>query len=66
MSSCRNQGYEFHISGVTSKHILENDLPVDVTKVHAEIDYTVVSMKWSAMGIKIDSLADKQKVDMGS
>ena len=68
LSAARGQGHpaeimdmSFAVQALSAKHILENDLPVGVTKAPDEIDYTVASMKLNAMGIEIDSLTDKQK-----
>ena len=68
LSAARGQGHpaeimdmSFAVQALSAKHILENDLPVGVTKAPDEIDYTVASMKLDAMGIEIDSLTDKQK-----
>ena len=68
LSAARGQGHpaeimdmSFAVQALSAKHILENDLPVGVTKAPDEIDYTVASMKLDAMGIEIDSLSDKQK-----
>ena len=67
LSAARGQGHpaeimdmSFAVQALSAKHILENDLPVGVTKAPDEIDYTVASMKLKAMGIEIDSLTDKQ------
>ena len=68
LSAARGQGHpaeimdmSFAVQALSAKYILENDLPVGVTKAPDEIDYTVASMKLKAMGIEIDSLTDKQK-----
>ena len=68
LSAARGQGHpaeimdmSFAVQALSAKHILENDLPVGVTKAPDEIDYNVASMKLKAMGIEIDSLSDKQK-----
>ena len=68
LSAARGQGHpaeimdmSFAVQALSAKHILENDLPVGVTKAPDEIDYTVASMKLKAMGIEIDSLTDSQK-----
>ena len=68
LSASRGQGHpaeimdmSFAVQALSAKHILENDLPVGVTKAPDEIDYTVASMKLKAMGIEIDSLTDSQK-----
>ena len=68
LSAARGQGHpaeimdmSFAVQALSAKHILENDLPVGVTKAPDEIDYTVASMKLDAMGIEIDSLTDSQK-----
>ena len=68
LSAARGQGHpaeimdmSFAVQALSAKHILENDLPVGVTKAPDEIDYTVASMKLDARGIEIDSLTDKQK-----
>ena len=73
LSAARGQGHpaeimdmSFAVQALSSKHILENDLPVGVTKAPDEIDYTVASMKLDAMGIEIDSLTDKQKAYMAN
>ena len=55
-------GMSFAVQALSAKYILENDLPVGVTKAPYEIDYNVASMKLKAMGIEIDSLTDKQKL----
>ncbi|MBE6509440.1 MAG: adenosylhomocysteinase [Methanobrevibacter sp.] len=67
LSAARGQGHpaeimdmSFAVQALSAKHILENDLPVGVTKAPDEIDYNVASMKLKAMGIEIDSLTDKQ------
>jgi adenosylhomocysteinase len=68
LSAARGQGHpaeimdmSFAVQALSAKYILENDLPVGVTKAPDEIDYNVASMKLKAMGIEIDSLTDKQK-----
>ena len=68
LSAARGQGHpaeimdmSFAVQALSAKHIIENNLPVDVTKAPDEIDYTVASMKLNAMGIEIDSLTDSQK-----
>jgi len=68
LSAARGQGHpaeimdmSFAVQALSAKHILENDLPIGVTKAPDEIDYTVAGMKLDAMGIEIDSLTDKQK-----
>ncbi len=73
LSAARGQGHpaeimdmSFAVQALSAKHILENDLPVGVTKAPDEIDYTVASMKLKAMGIEIDSLTDKQKAYMAN
>ena len=73
LSAARGQGHpaeimdmSFAVQALSAKHILENDLPVGVTKAPDEIDYTVASMKLEAMGIEIDSLTDKQKAYMAN
>ncbi len=73
LSAARGQGHpaeimdmSFAVQALSAKHILENDLPVGVTKAPDEIDYTVASMKLDAMGIEIDSLTDKQKAYMSN
>ncbi len=73
LSAARGQGHpaeimdmSFAVQALSAKHILENDLPVGVTKAPDEIDYTVASMKLDAMGIEIDSLTDKQKAYMAT
>ena len=73
LSAARGQGHpaeimdmSFAVQALSAKHILENDLPVGVTKAPDEIDYTVASMKLDAMGIEIDSLTDKQQAYMAN
>ena len=73
LSAARGQGHpaeimdmSFAVQALSAKHILENDLPVGVTKAPDEVDYTVASMKLDAMGIEIDSLTDKQKAYMAN
>ena len=73
LSAARGPGHpaeimdmSFAVQALSAKHILENDLPVGVTKAPDEIDYTVASMKLKAMGIEIDSLTDKQKAYMAN
>ncbi|MBQ6099334.1 MAG: adenosylhomocysteinase [Methanobrevibacter sp.] len=73
LSAARGQGHpaeimdmSFAVQALSAKHILENDLPIGVTKAPDEIDYTVASMKLDAMGIEIDSLTDKQKAYMAN
>ena len=73
LSAARGQGHPaeimdmiFAVQALSAKHILENDLPVGVTKAPDEIDYAVASMKLDAMGIEIDSLTDKQKAYMAN
>ena len=73
LSAARGQGHpaeimdmSFAVQALSAKHILENDLPVGVTKAPAEIDYSVASMKLKAMGIEIDSLTDSQKAYMSN
>ena len=73
LSAARGQGHpaeimdmSFAVQALSAKHILENDLPVGVTKAPDEIDYTVASMKLDAMGIEIDSLTEKQKAYMAN
>ena len=68
LSAARGQGHpaeimdmSFAVQALSAKYILENDLPVGVTKAPDEIDYTVASMKLNAMGIEIDTLTDSQK-----
>ena len=68
LSAARGQGHpaeimdmSFAVQALSAKHILENDLPVGVTKAPDAIDYNVASMKLDAMGIEIDSLTQKQK-----
>ena len=68
LSAARGQGHpaeimdmSFAVQALSAKHILENDMPIGVTKAPDEIDYTVASMKLNAMGIEIDSLTDSQK-----
>ena len=73
LSAARGQGHpaeimdmSFAVQALSAKHILENDLPVGVTKAPDEIDYNVASMKLKAMGIEIDSITDKQKAYMAN
>ena len=73
LSAARGQGHpaeimdmSFAVQALSAKHILENDLPVGVTKAPDEIDYNVATMKLKAMGIEIDSLTDKQKAYMAN
>ena len=73
LSAARGQGHpaeimdmSFAVQALSAKYILENDLPVGVTKAPDEIDYNVASMKLDAMGIEIDSLTDKQKAYMAN
>ena len=73
LSAARGQGHpaeimdmSFAVQALSAKYILENDLPVGVTKAPDEIDYNVASMKLNAMGIEIDSLTDKQKAYMAN
>ena len=73
LSAARGQGHpaeimdmSFAVQALSAKHILENELPVGVTKAPDEIDYTVASMKLKAMGIEIDSLTDSQKAYMSN
>ena len=73
LSAARGQGHpaeimdmSFAVQALSAKHILENDLPVGVTKAPDEIDYTVASMKLDAMGIEIDSLTESQKAYMAN
>ena len=73
LSAARGQGHpaeimdmSFAVQALSAKHILENDLPVGVTKAPDEIDYNVASLKLDAMGIEIDSLTDKQKAYMAN
>ncbi len=73
LSAARGQGHpaeimdmSFAVQALSAKHILENDLPVGVTKAPDEIDYNVANMKLKAMGIEIDSLTDKQKAYMAN
>ena len=73
LSAARGQGHpaeimdmSFAVQALSAKHILENDLPVGVTKAPDEIDYTVAGMKLDAMGIEIDSLTDKQTAYMAN
>ena len=73
LSAARGQGHpaeimdmSFAVQALSAKHILENDLPVGVTKAPDEIDYTVASMKLDAMGIEIDTLTDRQKEYMNN
>ena len=73
LSAARGQGHpaeimdmSFAVQALSAKHILENDLPVGVTKAPDEIDYNVATMKLDAMGIEIDSLTDKQKAYMAN
>lgn len=73
LSAARGQGHpaeimdmSFAVQALSAKYILENDLPVGVTKAPDEIDYNVATMKLDAMGIEIDSLTDKQKAYMAN
>ena len=73
LSAARGQGHpaeimdmSFAVQALSAKYILENDLPVGVTKAPDEIDYNVATMKLKAMGIEIDSLTDKQKAYMAN
>ena len=73
LSAARGQGHpaeimdmSFAVQALSAKHILENDLPVGVTKAPDAIDYNVATMKLKAMGIEIDSLNDKQKAYMSN
>ena len=73
LSAARGQGHpaeimdmSFAVQALSAKHILENDLPVGVTKAPDAIDYNVATMKLKAMGIEIDSLTDKQKAYMSN
>ncbi|ALT69720.1 adenosylhomocysteinase [Methanobrevibacter millerae] len=73
LSAARGQGHpaeimdmSFAVQALSAKHILENDLPVGVTKAPDEIDYNVASLKLQAMDIEIDSLTDKQKAYMAN
>ncbi|WP_407421268.1 adenosylhomocysteinase [Methanobrevibacter sp.] len=73
LSAARGQGHpaeimdmSFAVQALSAKHILENDLPVGVTKAPDEIDYNVASLKLDAMGIEIDSLTEKQKAYMAN
>ena len=73
LSAARGQGHpaeimdmSFAVQALSAKYILENDLPVGVTKAPDEIDYNVASMKLNAMGIEIDLLTDKQKAYMAN
>ena len=73
LSAARGQGHpaeimdmSFAVQALSAKHILENELPVGVTKAPDEIDYSVATMKLKAMGIEIDSLTDKQKAYMSN
>ena len=73
LSAARGQGHpaeimdmSFAVQALSAKHILENDLPVGVTKAPDEIDYSVATMKLKAMGIEIDSLTEKQKAYMSN
>ena len=73
LSAARGQGHpaeimdmSFAVQALSAKYILENDLPVGVTKAPDEIDYAVASMKLESMGIEIDSLTDKQKAYMAN
>ena len=73
LSAARGQGHpaeimdmSFAVQALSAKHILENDLPVGVTKAPDEIDYNVATMKLKAMGIEIDSLTEKQKAYMAN
>jgi len=73
LSAARGQGHpaeimdmSFAVQALSAKHILENDLPVGVTKAPDEIDYTVAGMKLDAMGLEIISKTDKQKAYMAN
>jgi len=73
LSAARGQGHpaeimdmSFAVQALSAKYILENDLPVGVTKAPDEIDYNVASLKLNAMGIEIDSLTDRQKEYMNN
>ncbi|WP_432645337.1 adenosylhomocysteinase [Methanobrevibacter sp.] len=73
LSAARGQGHpaeimdmSFAVQSLSAKYILENDLPVGVTKAPDAIDYMVANMKLKAMGIEIDSLTDKQKAYMSN
>ncbi len=73
LSAARGQGHpaeimdmSFAVQALSAKYILENDLPVSVSKAPDEIDYEVASLKLNAMGIEIDSLTDRQKEYMNN
>ena len=73
LSAARGQGHpaeimdmSFAVQALSAQHILNNEMPVGVTKAPDEIDYTVASLKLKAMGIEIDSLTDKQKAYMSN
>ncbi len=73
LSAARGQGHpaeimdmSFAVQALSAQHILNNEMPVGVTKAPDEIDYTVASMKLKAMDIEIDSLTDKQKAYMAN
>ena len=73
LSAARGQGHpaeimdmSFAVQALSAKYILENDLPVSVSKAPDEIDYEVASLKLNAMGIEIDTLTDRQKEYMNN
>ena len=73
LSAARGQGHpaeimdmSFAVQALSAKYILNNDLSVGVTKAPDDIDYTVANLKLDAMGIKIDSLSDRQKEYMSN
>jgi adenosylhomocysteinase len=51
----------FANQALACKHIWENDLPPGVHSIPRQIDEMVASMKLETMGVKIDTLTDKQK-----
>ncbi len=50
----------FALQALSAKHVLENDLSVNVHNVPAEIDEEVARLKLDSMDIELEDLTDKQ------
>ena len=56
----------FSVQALMAEYTVKNDLEVSVHKVPKEIDELVAALKLESMGIKIDTLSDKQKTYLES
>ena len=68
LAAARGQGHpaeimdmSFAVQALSAKYIVENDLPLSVTKAPDSIDDEVARLKLKAMGIEIDDLSERQK-----